>query len=75
MIKRFCDACNNEIVETANRMLFTKTFERDGGEKFVKVQVDTMVSINGATNSGEICTACIQETVARGTHQRRLTRN
>lgn len=75
MIKRFCDACKREIPETSNRMLFTKNFEQDGGEKFVKVQVDTMVSIDGVTNGGEICTPCIIDTVTKGTHQRRVTRN
>lgn len=74
MIKRYCDACNNEIPETSNRMLFTKNFAQPDETTFVKVQVDTMVSINGATNGGEICTPCIQETVAKGTHQRRVAR-
>lgn len=74
MIKRFCDACEKEIPETANRVIFTETFVKNSDKKQVKVGVEVMVSINGTTNGGEICIACVRHTVAKGSPSNRVTR-
>jgi hypothetical protein len=73
MIRRFCDACNGEIQQTANRSLFHKTFSPET-QRSTKVVVDVMVSINGTTNGGEICVPCIQETIIEGNIDNRTTR-
>lgn len=74
MIKRFCDSCNDEIPETANRMTFKQVFEQANGKDDVIIAVEVLVSVNGAANGGEICTLCVQTTVAEGTQSRRIFR-
>lgn len=66
MIRRFCDPCGKEISKSANRSQFKHQFTNEDLE--VNVMVDTMVTINGATNSGDICAECIIKTVSEGVY-------
>lgn len=65
MIRRFCDACNKEIHRSANRSRFKHQFLLVG-DRSTDVIVDAMVTINGTTNSGDICAECIITTVSKG---------
>lgn len=64
MIKRFCDACGTEISRSANRDVWEIQFQNE--DKKILVQIDCMVTINGTTNGGEICQACVVKTVRDG---------
>lgn len=66
MIRRFCDPCGVEIEKSANRDVWNLEIVRSDGVT-VQVRADTMISINGVTNAGEICRDCIVRTVSEGT--------
>ncbi len=66
MIKYLCDACDAEIPTTANRTVWTREFKKSNGTK-VTVKVDALVTVQGTTNGGHICQACVVRTLVDGT--------
>lgn len=64
MIKHFCDFCGRKIEHSGpdynkyNRLCATA--EKNG----VKLELDVIQSVNGTSNSGDICRYCILDTLA-----------
>lgn len=61
MIKRFCDRCGGEVVESAasRRVTFA---EKKGGRTFT---VEVMVGVDNTMNSGDVCVGCVKELVMK----------
>jgi len=69
MIRRFCDACGDEIERNyvSERLTGIKKFRRDGSILAVQVEVTVgtgLLSPDGPTwNKGDLCIGCVIDTV------------
>lgn len=61
MIKRFCDRCGGEVVESAASRRVTHA-EKRGGRTFT---VEVMVGVDNTMNAGDICVGCVKELVMK----------
>lgn len=67
-IKRFCDACGAEMPEAHKpQILFRREVFVGTAQTRVHIEVKTTRAVNGTWNGGDVCTECIQLTVAEGT--------
>lgn len=73
-VKYYCDPCGKEINDSVNRDSWVFEFAQSNGKPPVKVEVEAMVSINGATNSGHICVDCVKKTLLEGLYRKKKIR-
>jgi len=61
MIKRFCDRCGNEMVESATSRRVMNADKR-GPRSF---SVEVIAAVDGVSNSGDLCPGCVKDLVMK----------
>jgi hypothetical protein len=64
MIKRYCDACGEEMTDTRVTGVFGWTVRNEDTRVELKAKVIT--AVDGTWNGGHLCTSCIRDIVQHG---------